>query len=97
VRWRWFEGATEHGSTNNCLESFNNMFKNSVTDRQRLSLTEFIPALRNCIGSISMLAEYREENLSPEMKMEDMRKAYEMQVKHRKFKSFGQGLLISFY
>lgn len=90
-RWQWFEGASEFGSTNNSLESFNGHFKDTVTERQRLDLRDFLPAARNSLMSFSTLTEFRQVPTKPNTDLPTMRKAYELRVKNRKTKSYGQG------
>jgi hypothetical protein len=96
VRWRWFEGASQFGSTNNSLEGFNNQFKNVVTLRKRHNVKGMLLALRKCLVSFSCLEEYRVEKVKPAIDKNTMRKANELRVTKRKIQSYGQGLLWKF-
>ena len=62
----WYEGiAPNSPSSNNCLESTNNVLKNECTLRQRLPIREFILQIFEKLGTWSKLVDPESPNHKP--------------------------------
>ncbi|CAD5221602.1 unnamed protein product [Bursaphelenchus xylophilus] len=79
---RFYEGATQHGSTNNGAESYHGKFKDSITERERVDFKHMVPLLRDELVSRSLEVE-RNLPEKPAVDLSAARKAFVMHVNSR--------------
>lgn len=82
----WYEGASKNlPSTNNCLESFNNVIKNEETLHYRAQMADFFPKIISAINnwSLNYFFKNKEFKKEPEITKKLWQQAHYMINKHK--------------